>query len=221
MSANTWSAVDSFVEAALIPTDEAFGQALAASAAAGLPAIQVSPSQGRLLYILARTQRAQRILEVGTLGGYSTLWLARAAPRRGKLITLEINPLHASVARENFLRAGMERVIELREGPALDSLKGLRAEKPEPFDLAFIDADKVNNLAYFEAALGLSRPGSLILVDNVVRDGEIVAEKRGAAAAAVREMIQAIGNDPRVCATVIQTVGSKGYDGFLLARMVD
>jgi predicted O-methyltransferase YrrM len=221
MSANTWSAVDSFVEAALIPTDEAFGQALAASAAAGLPAIQVSPSQGRLLYILARTQRAQRILEVGTLGGYSTLWLARAAPRRGKLITLEINPLHASVARENFLRAGMERVIELREGPALDSLKGLRAEKPEPFDLTFIDADKVNNLAYFEAALGLSRPGSLILVDNVVRDGEIVAEKRGAAAAAVREMIQAIGNDPRVCATVIQTVGSKGYDGFLLARMVD
>jgi predicted O-methyltransferase YrrM len=221
MSADTWSAVDSFVEEALIPSAEALRHVLEASAAAGLPAIQVSPSQGKLLYLLARTLCAQRILEVGTLGGYSTLWLARAIARRGKLITLEIDPHHAAVARENFRRAGMERVIELREGPALESLQRLRDEKPAPFDLAFIDADKVSNLAYFEAALELARPGALILIDNVVRDGKIVAQERDAAANAVHRMIRAIGKDSRVSATVLQTVGSKGYDGFLMARVMD
>jgi predicted O-methyltransferase YrrM len=220
MSAN-WSSVDSFLEQALIPADEAFEQALRASAAAGLPDIQVSPSQGRLLYLLARTQRAQHILEVGTLGGYSTLWLARAVARGGKVMTLELDAKHAKVARENFRRAGVERVIELREGPALDSLGQLRMERSAPFDLTFIDADKVNNLAYFAAALELSRPGGLIIVDNVVRGGEIVQPTRDAAADATRKMIESIGKDPRVAATVIQTVGSKGHDGFLLARVLD
>jgi predicted O-methyltransferase YrrM len=220
MSEN-WSSVDSFLEQALIPADQAFEQALRASAAAGLPDIQVSPSQGRLLYLLARTQRAQHILEVGTLGGYSTLWLARAVARGGKVLTLELDAKHAKVAQENFRRAGLERVIELREGPALDSLKELRAQRSAPFDLTFIDADKVNNLAYFAAALELSRPGALIVVDNVVRGGEIVQQTRDAAVDATRRMIEAIGKDLRVAATVIQTVGSKGHDGFLLARVVD
>jgi predicted O-methyltransferase YrrM len=220
MSAN-WSSVDSFLEQALIPADEAFEEALRASAAAGLPDIQISPSQGRLLYLLVRIQRAQHILEVGTLGGYSTLWLARAVARGGKVLTLELNSKHAEVAQENFRRAGMERVIELLEGPALDSLQQLRAERPPPFDLTFIDADKVNNLAYFAAAVELSRPGALIVVDNVVRRGEIVQRTRDAAAEATRQMIEAIGRDSRVAATVIQTVGSKGHDGFLLARVGD
>ncbi len=215
----TWSDVDAFLGQALGPDGEIFEHALRSSAAGGLPDIQVSAPQGRLLYLLARAVGAQRILEVGTLGGYSTLWLARALPEGGRVVTLEIDPRHAEVAQENFRHAGLAQRIELRRGPALKSLQQLAAEPLAPFDFTFIDADKVNNLAYFRAALGMSRPGALIVVDNVVREGEIVATRRDAAAQASRELIEAVGRDGRVTATVIQTVGSKGHDGFLLARL--
>ncbi len=215
----TWSDVDAFLGQALGPDGEIFEHALRSSAAGGLPDIQVSAPQGRLLYLLAQAVGAQRILEVGTLGGYSTLWLARALPEGGRVVTLEIDPRHAEVAQENFRHAGLAQRIELRRGPALKSLQQLAAEPLAPFDFTFIDADKVNNLAYFRAALGMSRPGALIVVDNVVREGEIVATRRDAAAQASRELIEAVGRDGRVTATVIQTVGSKGHDGFLLARL--
>jgi predicted O-methyltransferase YrrM len=219
MTEKTWSAVDAFFEGELLPADDKLEAAIRASSAAGLPAIQISPSQGKLLYLLARLQGAKRILEVGTLGGYSTIWLARAVAPAGAVITLEVNPRHAKVARANFAHAGIDRVIELREGPALDSLEQLVAESPAPFDLVFIDADKVNNLNYVRLALKLTRVGSAIIVDNVVRGGEVVGASRDSAAEASRKMAEAIGLEPRLSATVIQTVGSKGYDGFLLARV--
>ncbi len=219
MDETLWSDVDRFIEQSLGSAGEEFEHALRASAAGGLPDIQVSAPQARLLSLLARTVGARRILEVGTLGGYSTLWLARALPEDGKLVTLEIDPKHADVAEANFRHAGLAQRIELRRGPALQSLQQLRAEGGAPFDFTFIDADKVNNLAYFRTALGMSRPGALIVVDNVVREGEIVAARRDAAAQASRELIEAVGKDGRVTATVIQTVGSKGHDGFLLARL--
>ncbi|MBS0380021.1 MAG: O-methyltransferase [Proteobacteria bacterium] len=219
MEETLWTGVDGFIEQSLGSPGEVFEHALRASAAGGLPDIQVSAPQARLLNLLARTVGARRILEVGTLGGYSTLWLARALPEEGRLVTLEIDPKHADVAEANFRHAGLAQRIELRRGPALQSLQQLRAQGGAPFDFTFIDADKVNNLAYFRAALELSRPGSLIVVDNVVREGAIVAERRDAAAQASRDLIQAIGKDARVTATVIQTVGSKGHDGFLLARV--
>jgi predicted O-methyltransferase YrrM len=218
MSTN-WSDVDAFIEEAL-PGDEIFAYALRASAAGGLPDIQVSAPQGRLLNILALAVGARNVLEVGTLGGYSTLWLARAVGPTGKVVTLEIDPKHADVAQETFRHAKLDGRIELRRGPALKSLEQLRAEAPPPLDFTFIDADKVNNLTYFRAALGLSRSGALIVVDNVVREGEIVEEDRDAAAQASRELIQAVGKEARVTTTVIQTVGAKGHDGFLLARVV-
>jgi predicted O-methyltransferase YrrM len=219
MTEKTWTDVEGYFDAALLPADPILEAALDASAAAGLPPIQIPPSQGKLLHLLSIAQRATRILEIGTLGGYSTLWLARSLGTDGRLITLEVNPHHAKVALENFARAGLERQIELRLGPALDSLKQLQTENPPPFDFVFIDADKVNNLAYVQAALDMTRVGSLIVVDNVVRDGAVVAEPRNAASQAVRRMTEWIGNDPRLSATVIQTVGTKGYDGFLLARV--
>jgi predicted O-methyltransferase YrrM len=219
MTEKTWTDVESYFDAALLPPDPILEAALHASAAAGLPPIQIPPSQGKLLHLLSIAQRSTRILEIGTLGGYSTLWLARSLGTEGRLITLEVNPHHAKVARENFARAGLERQIELRLGPALDSLKQLQTENLPPFDFVFIDADKVNNLAYVQAALDMTRVGSLIVVDNVVRDGAVVAEPRDAASQAVRRMTEWIGNDPRLSATVVQTVGTKGYDGFLLARV--
>jgi predicted O-methyltransferase YrrM len=197
MNETTWSNVETYFDAELIPSDATLNDALRAAAAAGLPAIQVPPSQGKLLYLLALAQRSERVLEIGTLGGYSTLWLARA----------------------NFARAGIDDRIELRLGPALDSFAELRAAKGAPFDLVFIDADKVNNLAYVQAALELTREGSLIVVDNVVREGAVVAEPRDASADAVRRLAEWVGKEPRLSATVIQTVGTKGYDGFLLARV--
>jgi predicted O-methyltransferase YrrM len=216
----TWSAVDDFINGALVPSDDALSAALRDSDAAGLPPISVTPAQGRLLYILAQTQGAKSILEVGTLGGYSTIWMARALPPGGRLLTLEINPATAKVARANLARAGLDGVVEVRVAPALDSLRELSARKPAPFDLVFIDADKVNNPEYFRAALELTRSGSLIIVDNVVRDGEILDEhSQDAAVRGTRALYTVMGTEPRVIATAIQTVGSKGYDGFAIARV--
>lgn len=215
----TWRVVEAYFDAELHPSDAVLDAAIEASVAAGLPAIQVSAAQGKLLYLLALAQGAQRILEVGALGGYSALWLARALPADGRLVTLELNPRHADVARRNFVRAGFADRIDLHVGPALDTLTRLRAQRIAPFDLVFIDADKPNNLAYVQAALELSRIGTLIMVDNVVREGSVVAPKRDAAAEGVRRMTAWIGSESRLSATVIQTVGDKGYDGFLLARV--
>jgi len=219
MSDKTWSAVDAYFEGELNARDPAFDAAVRASVTAGLPSIQVSAAQGKLLQLLALAQGAKRILEVGTLGGYSALWLARALPADGKLVTLELDPHHAQVALRNFVNAGVAERIELQVGPALDALTRLRAQRVAPFDLVFIDADKANNLNYVQAALELSRVGTLIMVDNVVREGEVVARKRDAAAEGVRRMVEWIKGEPRLAATVIQTVGEKGYDGFLLARV--
>lgn len=219
MSDEKWNAVDAYFEHALMGVDASFDALLRASTAAGLPPIQVSASQGKLLHLLALAQSARRILEVGTLGGYSTLWLARALPSEGQLITLEVDPHHADVARRNFVQADVAEKIELHLGAALDTLAQLRAQRAAAFDLVFIDADKPNNLGYVQAALDLSRDGALIIVDNVVRGGAVVAEHRDASAEGVRRMVEWIAREPRLSATVIQTVGNKGYDGFLLARV--
>jgi predicted O-methyltransferase YrrM len=219
MSDQIWTAVEAYFEGELIGADAVLEAAVRASAAAGLPDIQVSASQGKLLHLLALTLPARRILEVGTLGGYSALWLVRALPPDGRLVTLEIDPHHAEVARQNFMHGGVAGRIDLQVGPALDSLARLRAQRVAPFDLVFIDADKPNNLGYVQAALELAREGTLIVVDNVVRDGEVVARRRDAAAEGVRQMTEWIGREARLTATVIQTVGHKGYDGFLLARV--
>jgi len=216
-----WSAVDAFFEEKLLPPDAVLEEALRASAAAGLPDIQVSPSQGKLLHLLARAQGARRILELGTLGGYSAIWLARALPARGRLISFEVNPAHAEVARANLGRAGLQRKVEVRLGPALDSFSTLEAEKPVPFDMFFIDADKPNTRPYFDRSVRLSRPGSLIVVDNVVRKGELAnALSQDANVRAMRAFVEALAGDNRVSATGIQTVGKKGYDGFVLARVL-
>jgi predicted O-methyltransferase YrrM len=219
MSNKTWSAVDAYFVGELNAPDPALEAAVDASVAAGLPPIQVSALQGKLLQLLALAQGAKRILEVGTLGGYSALWLARALPADGRLVTLELDPNHAEVALRNFVNAGVTERIELQVGPALDSLARLRAQHVAPFDLVFIDADKPNNLNYVQAALELSRIGALILVDNVVREGRVIADERDAAAEGVRRMVEWMKGEPRLAATVIQTVGEKGYDGFLLARV--
>jgi predicted O-methyltransferase YrrM len=219
VSEKTWRAVDAYFETELNAEDPKLDAAIAASVAAALPPIQVSAAQGKLLYLLALAQGARRILEVGTLGGYSALWLARALPADGRLVTLELNPHHAEVARGNFAHAGIADKIEVHVGPALETLARFRAQRIDPFDLVFIDADKPNNLGYVQAALELSRIGTLIMVDNVVREGSVVSPKHDAAVQGVRRMTAWIGGESRLSATVIQTVGSKGYDGFLLARV--
>jgi predicted O-methyltransferase YrrM len=220
MNDETWSAVDAYFEQQLMPPDAVLEAALQASEAGGLPSIQVSASQGKLLHLLALAQGARRILEVGTLGGFSTLWLARALPADGHLVTLELEPRHAEVARANFARAGLSERIELKVGAALDTLARLQAERVAPFDFVFIDADKPNNVGYVQAALQLSRVGTLVVVDNVVRGGAVVAQSHDAAVEGVRRMAEWIRHEPRLSATVIQTVGVKGYDGFLLARVL-
>ncbi|MCC6650875.1 MAG: O-methyltransferase [Candidatus Eisenbacteria bacterium] len=218
MSEDVWTRVDHWVEATLLPPDEGLTAALASCEAAGLPAIQVSPPQGKMLHLFARMVGARRILEVGTLGGYSAIWLARALPAGGRLVTLELDAKHAQVARANFARAGLAERIELREGAAADSLAALHAEGAEPFDLVFIDADKPGNPAYIEWALRLTRPGSAIVLDNVVREGGVVdPASKDPAILGTRAAIELLSADPRVSATVIQTVGSKKYDGFALA----
>ncbi|MFI1012737.1 O-methyltransferase [Streptomyces sp. NPDC020965] len=217
-----WAEVDHFITDLLAPDDEALTAALAASDAAGLPAIGVAGNQGKLLYLLARLQGARTVLEIGTLGGYSTIWLARALPESGRLISLEYSPEHAEVARANLARAGLDSIAEVRTGAALESLPKLAAEPGAgPFDLFFIDADKWNNPRYVEWALRLSRPGSVIIVDNVVRGGSVLnPDSADPAVVGTRETYELIAREPRLEATAVQTVGSKGYDGFLLARVV-
>lgn len=221
MSQEQWTAVDRYIAGLFAPDDAALDAALHASAEAGLPAISVSPVQGKLLQIFARSLAARNILEIGTLGGYSTIWMARALGKGGRLITLEIDARHAAIAQANLDRAGLSGVVELRLGKALEMLPKLASEKRGPFDLIFIDADKPNIPEYFAWALKLSRRGSLILVDNVVRDGAVVD---GASAdpsiQGVRRFNELAASDARVSATTIQTVGSKGYDGFTLALVV-
>jgi predicted O-methyltransferase YrrM len=219
-----WTAIDRYITDHLVPADPALEAALQASDAAGLPPIAVTPNQGKLLELLARVQGARTILELGTLGGYSTIWLARALPPGGRLITLEAEPRFAEVALANIARAGFEEVVELRVGAALQTLPRLHAEGAGPFDLIFIDADKQNYPGYFEWSLKLSRPGTLIVGDNVVRDGAILDPDaydpvhgdeviRG-----VRRFYELVSDEPRVNAgaTAIQTVGAKGHDGFAL-----
>lgn len=218
MTQEKWSAVDRYITDLLVPSDPALDAALRASAAAGLPPINVAPNQGKLLMLLAQAQGARNILEIGTLGGYSTIWLARALPADGRLITLEFDPKHAEVARANIERAGLADVVEVRLGRALDTLKQLAAENRGPFDLIFIDADKPGYPDYFPWALKLSRPGSMIIADNVVRNGAVIdADSSDPNVQGMRRFNELLAAEPRVSATVIQTVGSKGYDGFAIA----
>ena len=218
MSEATWTAVDRYIGEALGLGDPVLDAVLRASEAAGLPAIAVSPAQGMQLHILARSIGARRILEIGTLGGYSTIWLARALPDGGRVVTLELDPKHADVAEANFERAGLASRITVERGAALDSLAELTAEGVEPFDFAFIDADKANIPAYFSAAIELSRPGALIVVDNVVREGAVTdAKSKDPNVLGVRRLNELLRTEKRVSATTIQTVGVKGYDGFTLA----
>jgi predicted O-methyltransferase YrrM len=214
----TFAAVDGFVEETLVPHDEVLQAALDAAEEAGLPAIQVSPPQGKLLNLLAGSQGARTVLEFGTLGGYSTIWLARALPADGRLITLESDPGYAEVATGNFERAGLSEVVDLRVGLALEMLSTLEDEGVGPFDLTFIDADKANSPNYFSWALDHSRPGSLIVADNVVRAGTLADAASGdEKVQAQRRLHEMLATEPRVTATTIQTVGSKGYDGFTIA----
>lgn len=213
MSPKTWTAVDDYLSDRIVKPDEALAAALEASREAGLPDIAVSAPQGKLLHLLARTMGARRILEIGTLGAYSTIWLARALPPGGQLISLEYSPRHAEVARANLARAGLAEVAEVRVGPGLKLLPALSG----PFDFFFIDADKQGNPDYFRACLGLSRPGSVMVFDNTVRDGEVADPmSRDPAVRATRRLYDDIAAEPRVAATAIQTVGSKGYDGFCM-----
>ena len=214
----TWAAVDEYLAGTLGAEDPALRAALATSEEEGLPAIQVSPLQGKLLLLLGRMIGARTILEVGTLGGYSTIWLARAAGDAGRVITLEIDPHHARVARTNLDRAGVAGRVDLRVGPAADSLRALIAEGAGPFDLVFLDADKPSNPEYLQLALELTRPGSVIIGDNVVRSGGILdPDSDDASIQGTRRFHELLAADPRLDATVVQTVGSKGYDGFALA----
>lgn len=218
MDQQTWNAVDEYFNSVLIPADPVLEAALAAGDAAGLPQINVAPNQGKLLHLIARVHGARRILEVGTLGGYSAIWLARALPGDGRLVTLEIDPRHAAVAAANLRAAGFGDRAEVRVGPAADSLAALVEAGGEPFDLVFIDADKPSNPLYLARALELSRPGTVIIVDNVVRGGAVADEDSAdPAVAGVRALARMVADEPRLTATAVQTTGAKGYDGFLLA----
>jgi predicted O-methyltransferase YrrM len=218
MSQEQWTAVDSYITGLLLRSDPSLDAALERSAAAGLPAIHVSPNQGKFLQLLAQSHRAAKILEIGTLGAYSTIWLARALPPGGRLITLEYEPKHAEVARANIAHAGLAKVVELRLGKAIDLLPPLLADGAGPFDFIFIDADKQSYPEYFTWALKLSRKGSVIIADNVVRKGGVIeANSSDAMVQGVRKMNDLVAREPRVSATAVQTVGSKGYDGFMMA----
>ena len=218
MKDRQWTAVDRYFDERLVGEDAVLKAALAASNSAGLPSISVAPNQGKLLTILALMIGAHRILEIGTLGGYSTIWLARALPPDGRLISLEVDPRHAKVAQANIAAAGLAALVDIRLGAALDTLPKLADGKLRPFDLIFIDADKPNNAAYLDWAVKLSRPGSAIVIDNVVRDGAVAdAASRDSGVLGARRVTEAIAAEPRLTATAVQTVGVKGYDGFILA----
>ena len=221
MNEDRWTAVDQYVDRLLVKPDGALDAALDASTAAGLPAISVTPSQGKLLNLLARAMGARRILELGTLGGYSTIWLARALPAGGRVVTIESSTKHAKVARGNLERAGVAPLVDLRVGAALDVLPLLSAERGGPFDFIFIDADKPNYPRYLEWAIRLSRPGTLIVADNVVRDGAVVeALSDDPMVQGARNFNALLGSDHRVSGTIVQTVGAKGYDGFAVALVL-
>jgi predicted O-methyltransferase YrrM len=218
VSDESWAEVDRYLAARLVPADPVLEDAVAASAAGGLPPHEVSPLQGKLLHLLARLCDARSILEVGTLGGYSTIWLARALPADGRLVTLELAPAFARVARENVARAGVADRVEIRVGPALHSLEQLVVEGDGPFDLVFLDADKAGTPAYLDRALDLARPGSVIVADNVVRGGAVVnGASSDASVLGVRRFLDRVAAEPRLTATAIQTVGVKGHDGFVVA----
>ena len=221
MSQKLWTAVDRYIDELLIAPDAALNAARKASAAAGLPEIAVTPGQGKLLYLLAKMRGARNILEIGTLGGYSTLWMARALARGGRLVTLESDPRHFEVARRNIAEAGLAKVVDQRLGPALRTLPKIAAEGAR-FDFVFIDADKKSTPAYFRWALRMARPGTAMVVDNVIRDGEVAnAKSADANVRGIRRFHAAVAREPRVTATTIQTVGSKGYDGFTLVLVVN
>jgi predicted O-methyltransferase YrrM len=222
MTQERWTAVDDYISDTLVPRDPALEGAIQATAEAGMPLINVAPNQGKLLHVLALAIGARTILEIGTLGGYSTIWLARTLPPGGKLVTLEYEPKHAEVARANIARAGLAEVVEVRVGPALDTLPRLAAEGHGPFDLVFIDADKQNCAPYFQWALRLARRGSLIITDNVVRDGQVIdPNSADDSVQGVRRFYAAMAAEPRVTASAIQTVGSKGYDGLAIAVVTE
>lgn len=222
MAENQWTAVDDYVNALVVRPDAALDSALEATAAAGMPAIAVSAAQGKLLHLLARLVGARRVLEIGTLGGYSTIWMARALPEDGRIISLEIDAHHADVARRNLAAAGLADIAEVRVGAALDLLPKLAAEEAGPFDLSFIDADKANIPEYFDWSVVLSRPGALVVVDNVIRNGAVIdADSQDASVAGVRRLNEMLAKRTDVSATTIQTVGSKGYDGFTIALVLD
>jgi predicted O-methyltransferase YrrM len=213
-----WTAVDRYISEKLVPPDAALDAALAANAAAGLPSIDVAPNQGKLLHLFVKMMGAKRVLEIGTLGGYSTIWMARALPEGGRLVTLELNPKHAEVARANLQRAGVANKVEIRVGAALESLAKLKREGAAPFDLIFIDADKQTIPEYVTWAIQLARRGTVVLTDNVIRDGAIIdPDSTDTAVQGVQRMFDLLAAEPRLTATAIQTVGSKGYDGFALA----
>jgi predicted O-methyltransferase YrrM len=216
-----WTTVDDYFSGQLQLADPALDAALAASAAGGLPAIAVTAPQGKLLQLLAQSIGARRVLEIGTLGGYSTIWLASGVAQGGKVVTLEIDAHHAEVARANIANAGLSERVDVIVGPAAETLRGFVERRETPFDLTFIDADKASSDAYFRLALALSHPGSLIVVDNVVRDGAVASESSDANIIGIQQMLKTIAGERRVTATAIQTVGAKGYDGFVLARVVD
>lgn len=213
MSETTWRAVDDYIVERVAHVDDALKRCQREAKAAGLPHIAVSAAQGKMLHLMAKSIGAKRILEVGTLGGYSAIWMARALPASGKLVSLEIDPKHAKVAKGNVEAAGLGALVEIRVGAALDLLPSVEG----PFDFSFIDADKENNAAYFEHALRLSRKGAIIIVDNVVRDGAVIDPNGNSMVQGVRRLFDALARDERISATAIQTVGDKGYDGFLMA----
>ncbi len=220
MTKEFWTSVDRYLCDALVPADPVLEAALADSTAAGLPAINVAPNQGKLLQLIAQIAGARRILEIGTLGGYSAIWLARALPDGGRLVTLELSPAHAAVAVRNLARAGLDDRVEVRVGPASATLAALAAERAAPFDLVFIDADKSGYPEYFTAALRLTRPGGVIIADNTVRAGKVADPgSTDVNVLGVRRLYELIAAEPRVTATTVQTVGSKGHDGFTLIRV--
>jgi predicted O-methyltransferase YrrM len=215
MTDDRWAAVDAYIEKSVLTADAILDGVLAACTAAGLPAIAVSPSQGQFLFLLAKAVAAKRILELGTLGGYSGIWLARALPPDGRLLTIEVESIRAAVARENFERAGVVGLVDLRVGRALDVLANLATERSAPFDFVFIDADKTSYPEYLDWAIRLCRPGAVIVADNVVREGAVVdATSEDPSVRGVRSMMDRLNANRQVTATVIQTVGAKGYDGF-------
>jgi predicted O-methyltransferase YrrM len=215
MNQKVWEAVDQYLDKMLIPPDSTLKGALATASKAKLPAIQVSSVQGKLLHLLVRIMGARNILEIGTLGGYSTIWMARALPEGGRIITLEADPKHAEVARKNFVRCGVENKVELRLGKALDTLPQVAADGRGPFDMFFIDANKSNMPEYFEWSLKLARAGSVIIADNVVREGAVLdAKSKDADIQGVRRFLEMVGKEKRVSGTALQTVSTKNYDGF-------